>query len=714
MLSLLRWGLGSGPEFLSEKEQLAAAEAAAAAAERSAAAVVAAAAQAASCREADRRAAVAAAAAMDTTRPAKRKRAETATAVTGLQAKQAKRQAMGHARPSSASAISMDSRLSEAPRVVNSPGVLAQLAGRDAATTVPVSSLVTVPSTIVPHAPTSLLSQANLGVIDVPMSLAAPASASAPVAAIETSKLQQTIAAEFGLEILLKHNELRLIDQELAKCQVALEQLRRCQTVPYPSQVSDLSARLDVSSGIGRPVRNAHARQADYPPPWGIVEGPYSRHYSQWLLPDPAFDGSALPEECAATPRTGKLLPDRHTRGNKNEHLALASKRMRGLATPSSARLQSMPTGYAEAKEHKGPMILKRAADDKLVKLVCLDCKREDFNSAQGFINHCRIAHSRGYASHEAAAQACGQEIDTEVVSAAPVATPLEPVSAMISTAGTFVHPLVKPSAVPVLSIPIPRAQRAAANAPRTTPLVKNHTAPVSSSGSSSGSSTTPHLSKLFAMASRTGDLSRLIADAKVPTDLDAFSSDIEEGDNDSDFDAGETSDTSSAPVMARMPSRGGLMRGAGFKSIGPVASAQESGHPSPLDLCDKRADLSPHTIESNVAPSLVSDNDDDDYEDSHGSSTPSEASDLGDGTEMHIDMDVDVEGDDVPRLRGGRGHLESPLHGPLRGTCKGGDLELQTGANGNVGAPCVGRNGLDGEKNEGPKKRGRPRKMQS
>lgn len=44
-------------------------------------------------------------------------------------------------------------------------------------------------------------------------------------------------------------------------------------------------------------------------------------------------------------------------------------------------------------------------------RLECLDCKRSDFSSAQGFINHCRIAHQREYASHEAAAFACGQTV---------------------------------------------------------------------------------------------------------------------------------------------------------------------------------------------------------------------------------------------------------------------------------------------------------------
>lgn len=48
---------------------------------------------------------------------------------------------------------------------------------------------------------------------------------------VEPTELQQIIEHQFNLEILMKHRELRLIEQELAKCQIALEQLRRCEIV---------------------------------------------------------------------------------------------------------------------------------------------------------------------------------------------------------------------------------------------------------------------------------------------------------------------------------------------------------------------------------------------------------------------------------------------------------------------------------------------------
>jgi hypothetical protein len=47
-------------------------------------------------------------------------------------------------------------------------------------------------------------------------------------------------------------------------------------------------------------------------------------------------------------------------------------------------------------------------------RLECSTCHRSNFSSAQGFINHCRIAHQTEYASHDAAAEACGKEVDEE------------------------------------------------------------------------------------------------------------------------------------------------------------------------------------------------------------------------------------------------------------------------------------------------------------
>ena len=78
------------------------------------------------------------------------------------------------------------------------------------------------------------------------------------------SQLQQVIEHQFNIEILVKHRELRLIEQELAKCQTSLEQLRRCEIIPYPGanglSESPSSARTYTlrpsTEGASRPQRH--------------------------------------------------------------------------------------------------------------------------------------------------------------------------------------------------------------------------------------------------------------------------------------------------------------------------------------------------------------------------------------------------------------------------------------------------------------------------
>lgn len=335
--------------------------------------------------------------------------------------------------------------------------------------------------------------------------------------------LRETIESQFSLEILLKHKELRLIDQEIAKCQAALEQLRRCQLIPYPAMTSIVEDMQAVSSGSGY----AFGVPALHPPPWGVTDGPYARHYEKWLIPDTAFDG--IPAESPVPPRPAgkgvKILPQRTTRGSISEKgiSSSTSRSQRG----SNVRLQSLPHGHAEIKEDKGPMIFTRSTDGAMVKLVCLDCRRENFSSAQGFINHCRIAHNRQYASHEAAAINCGEVLDPSMVDLAT--------SSNSATVG-LVHPLIR-SVRPKQNTPIlpyqPRenlsVQTQAGSAPVTPPRLNLFTP----------CERTPHLSAHVARIGFDGDLEELVNEVKTKVDvgIDADSSSDEDEDQDHDHD---------------------------------------------------------------------------------------------------------------------------------------------------------------------------------
>lgn len=484
--------------------------------------------------------------------------------------------------------------------------------------------------------------------------------------------LRETIESQFNLEILLKHKELRLIDQEIAKCQAALEQLRRCQLIPYPAMTSMVEDMQAVGSGSG----HTFGVRAMHPPPWGVTDGPYSRHYEKWLIPDTAFDG--IPAESPAPPRPAgkgvKILPERTTRGSISEKgiSSSISRSQRG----SNVRLQSLPHGYPEPKEDKGPMIVKRSTDGAMVKLICIDCRRENFNSAQGFINHCRIAHNRQYASHEAAAINCGEVIDPSMVELATTSSS--------ATVG-LVHPLIrsvrpKPN-MPILPFP-PRknsaVQTQAGSAP-VTPLRPNPFTPCQR---------TPHLSAHVARIGFDGDFEELVNEVKTRVDVgtDADSSSDEDQDHDQDqimrdklngpadkppnlstfgpLRAGRlpARATMSPAPLERSPSskgfHGGPRKPDTLPRIDPGAAlytspyaAQTPGLSHPLRNGDSahllssatspiaHINLSPVTpIDPHPAPSLVSD--DGDFDHIHSDSeSPSSASDDEDQ-----ELDVEVE----------------------------------------------------------------------
>jgi ADA HAT complex component 1 len=249
------------------------------------------------------------------------------------------------------------------------------------------------------------------------------------------SPLQQKIESHFCLEILLKHQELRLIEQELAKCQAALEQLRRCQLIPYPSSTSSPIGMVNVSNGTGPALfPGVGEKIPESPAPWGVTDGPYTKHYAKWLIPDARFDG-VTDEDTIAVAGKG-IFEGRATRGSLTDSatpLATKSRPQRGSA---GAKLQALSSGYPTAREKAGPLIIKRS-DGQYVKLVCLDCERGDFSSAQGFINHCRIAHHKSFESHDAAAMACGQVIDGDGAASGSSDGPANGVTCLV-------HPLIR------------------------------------------------------------------------------------------------------------------------------------------------------------------------------------------------------------------------------------------------------------------------------
>ncbi|KAI1616631.1 ADA HAT complex component 1 [Exophiala viscosa] len=457
--------------------------------------------------------------------------------------------------------------------------------------------------------------------------------------------VRNVIQTQIGLEILLKHKELRLIDQEIAKCQASLEQLRRCKEIPYPG-TQHLSAA--VSEGTGSALRSAFPTPLPQSPaPWAVTDGPYSRHYAKWLLPDTRFDGGE-PDSLSAVSAGKSPLKSRSTRGSfEMPSVSTSARSSRG------GKLKALPAGYGQPKEKAtGPMIVKRKSDGLSVKLVCPDCGRHDFGSAQGFINHCRIGHGRSFASHDAAADACGEPVEIDesgaVVGAEPVATPT----------AVNVHPLIRSAKLLQPTPPRTSAQLSGTSANDGPSVSKSKLV----SPDFKGSVLTPNLSDLVKNRGLGLDLQEMVADAKTKVELP--DSDSEDDDMDVDVPMQDTAkgrhpqvagtkqpsksskSPMSSPILSSHTLRSSAIPRRGLPQYDgaddtpihdrPRGMTLPMTQPTVTDL--QPSDPSP-TSESNQAPSLV--DDDEEYEaHSPTSSSVSDEHDVG-------EVEFEVQGDE-------------------------------------------------------------------
>jgi ADA HAT complex component 1 len=447
----------------------------------------------------------------------------------------------------------------------------------------------------------------------------------------DKEKLRQTLNSQISLEILLRHDELRLIDQEIAKCQIALEQLRRCTEIPYPTTKLSPS----VSQGQGPAIRSSRVTmQPESPAPWGVTDGPYTRHYAKWLLPDPLFDGGDLPGRTGLNSQAGKTpIKGRSTRGS----FADSSTPAGNSKAQRAGKFQALSSGYPQPKDRIGPMTQKRKSDGLLVKLVCPDCRRDNFSSAQGFINHCRIAHSRNFASHDAAADACGEPVDVDeagvVVGSEALLT-----GSMVG----LVHPLIYTAHLPKqeshrkASSPGPSAGTSIPSVTKPwQPYVANPAEPCPAPHLTP-SPLTPNLSTMMQRQGAKLDLQGFVnaMTAAVPMDDSSGS----EGEDDEVVSMPEGAPLGRHPHVtpSMQPPRSTmseqsktnsnswkglnnlrvLQRPSTQFSVPPVQARTENISGSPLvpDLPVNDVEVSP-TNEANQAPSLVDDDGDDDYE---------------------------------------------------------------------------------------------------
>lgn len=482
----------------------------------------------------------------------------------------------------------------------------------------------------------------------------------------------ENIEMAFLSQISLKHMELESINKEIGKCQAALEQLRRCHLIPYPVNAPTPAQMLDVVQGKGHALQQPGQPVPRYAPPFGVIDGPYARHYAKWLIPHSHFDGIQYEERGAMHGYYTLGLEGRSTRNSGVE----ASKTVRGRASRGEPpAFQSLAPERPQPKAKAGPCLITRS-DGVMVKLQCVDCERDNFNSVQGFINHCRIAHKREFKSHDEAAIKSGQPWDSAQEAAGAGKEPVLPKSsrnvpkeAPKAPAPTgVVHPLTgahmsnseacasllsRIESVMSLWEQGQHADQAKAKRVSTKPRAE-----AEMPASFEPSQETPHLSKLMRSRKFAGSLHDIVNEIKTPLSLEDITPSDESEDELSS--AGKDVDTDTPAVVKRLPV--GSSKSPSMSAARPASSKGvtpgRSRIPAPRSRLDQEAvseedvdmetNLSPTTLVPNSAPSLVSD--DGEYDDSEDASSVSGHSEGLDAESVSDVADINIEEDHEPR----------------------------------------------------------------
>lgn len=120
----------------------------------------------------------------------------------------------------------------------------------------------------------------------------------------------------------------------------------------------------------------------------------------------------------------GPQLPPRVRRGASTDDIKqdstnqaiYSSKQLRSssISAPTKPNTRQQVLQLNSNQPPHKPKCIIRRNDGVLVKLQCPKCQRENFGSAQGFINHCRISHSLEFTTHDAAAVECGKVVEEQ------------------------------------------------------------------------------------------------------------------------------------------------------------------------------------------------------------------------------------------------------------------------------------------------------------
>ena len=204
-----------------------------------------------------------------------------------------------------------------------------------------------------------------------------------PISKPSVDRITQIIKNEFATEILLKYQEIRLIQQELAKVKICYEQLKRVSAIPFNPELPT-PALLSGAYADGLKTTRASAACAVDPL---ATNGAYMQHYKAWLIQHPSFGTESNRSAGSAGPNSANISNPRITR----------------------AASDVQPHGNMHAA-FRG-VVMHRDSDNQDVVLICKFCGKRGFTRTTGIMNHCLIVHKHKLHNHQEAAEQLGHPV---------------------------------------------------------------------------------------------------------------------------------------------------------------------------------------------------------------------------------------------------------------------------------------------------------------
>ncbi|RLV90557.1 Protein AHC1 [Spathaspora sp. JA1] len=210
---------------------------------------------------------------------------------------------------------------------------------------------------------------------------------------IPHEQLKEIITNQIDLEIRLKHKELNLNDHEISKIESQMLILRKFFDIPNQVQINQEPNNFTMRyfELLNKSLNATYDNLKKCP---DVI--PTHEYIDDSVQTDAMFN---------SYPQGGHAYRTRSTTSSLRPSTYSVTPTVAPAAVPGAATTPAVATPVYS----RSLGCLYRRTDGIIVRLTCPDCQRSNFSSAQGFLNHSRIAHSKEYTSQDAAALKCGE-----------------------------------------------------------------------------------------------------------------------------------------------------------------------------------------------------------------------------------------------------------------------------------------------------------------